>query len=140
MDFSSMRPSSWNGVGAMAKVPAALWVSFVICASIQFRHSGAMRSIELRCAIAHRRISRFRVWSCGPSRNDGGLKPPRAHLDLFLGKENLPCVFDDILGLPALTRRLPAGFLHHPHLAHAARAGDAENLAGLVARQFADHV
>jgi len=30
MDFSSMRPSSWNGVGAMAKVPAALWVSFVI--------------------------------------------------------------------------------------------------------------
>jgi len=28
-----------------------------------------MRSIELRCAVAHRRISRFRVWSCGPSRN-----------------------------------------------------------------------
>src|ERR1700759_572627 len=28
-----MRPSSWNGVGAMAKVPAALWVSFVMCAS-----------------------------------------------------------------------------------------------------------
>ena len=26
------------------------------------RHSGAMRSIELRCANAHRRISRFRVW------------------------------------------------------------------------------
>ena len=26
------------------------------------RHSGAMRSIELRCAIAHLRISRFRVW------------------------------------------------------------------------------
>src|SRR3954454_5300811 len=35
------------------------------------RHSGAMRSIELRCAIAHLRISRFRVWSFGPSRNDG---------------------------------------------------------------------
>ena len=35
------------------------------------RHSGAMRSIELRCEIAHRRISRFRVWSFGPSRNDG---------------------------------------------------------------------
>src|SRR6266481_1814854 len=32
MDFSSMRPSSWNGVGAMAKVPAALAVSFVMCA------------------------------------------------------------------------------------------------------------
>src|SRR5450631_825051 len=28
------------------------------------RHSGAMRSIEPG-------ISRFRVWSCGPSRNDG---------------------------------------------------------------------
>src|SRR5579863_2604915 len=25
---------------------------------------------ELRCAIAHRRISRFRVWFFGPSRND----------------------------------------------------------------------
>ncbi len=35
------------------------------------RHSWAMRSIELRCAIAHRRISRFRVRSFGPSRNDG---------------------------------------------------------------------
>jgi hypothetical protein len=33
-------------------------------------HIGAMRSIELRCAIAHRTISRFRVWSFGPSRND----------------------------------------------------------------------
>src|SRR6202048_3011379 len=28
------------------------------------------RSANLRCAIAHRGISRFRVWSCGPSRND----------------------------------------------------------------------
>ena len=35
-------------------------------------HSGAMRSIELRCAIAHRRISRFRVWCCAPPRNDDG--------------------------------------------------------------------
>src|SRR4051812_2629910 len=34
-------------------------------------HSGAMRSIELRCAISHRIISRFRVWSFGPARNDG---------------------------------------------------------------------
>src|SRR5437868_8229726 len=38
---------------------------------VHCRHSGAMRSIELRCALAHRRISRFRVWSFGPSRNDG---------------------------------------------------------------------
>src|SRR5229473_5594812 len=44
MDLSSMRPSSWNGVGAMAKVPAALWVSLVICASISLlRHSGMVR-------------------------------------------------------------------------------------------------
>src|SRR5262245_20553978 len=32
---------------------------------INLRHSGAMRSIEPG-------ISRFRVWSFGPSRNDGG--------------------------------------------------------------------
>src|SRR6185437_16936343 len=35
------------------------------------RHSGAVRSTELWCAIAHLRIPRFRVWSFGPSRNDG---------------------------------------------------------------------
>jgi hypothetical protein len=29
---------------------------------LSIRHSGAMRSIELWCAIAHLRISRFRVW------------------------------------------------------------------------------
>jgi hypothetical protein len=36
-------------------------VMMVVIASedISSRHSGAMRSIELRCAIAHRRISRF---------------------------------------------------------------------------------
>src|SRR5262245_12356859 len=31
-----MRPSSWNGVGAIANVPAALAVSLVMCASILF--------------------------------------------------------------------------------------------------------
>src|ERR1700742_1665243 len=31
---------------------------------------GRCVSIELWCAIAHLRISRFRVWSFGPSRND----------------------------------------------------------------------
>src|SRR5215510_4529866 len=30
-----------------------------------------MRSIELWCTLAYLRISRFRVWSFGPSRNDG---------------------------------------------------------------------
>src|SRR5512139_1660183 len=36
----------------------------------QFRRSRAMRSIELRCAIAHLRTSRFRVWSFEPFWND----------------------------------------------------------------------
>ncbi|MDE5457166.1 hypothetical protein GWE18_30925 [Bradyrhizobium sp. CSA112] len=31
-----------------------------------------MQSIEPQCAIAYCGISRFRVWSFGPSRNDGG--------------------------------------------------------------------
>ncbi len=39
------------------------------------RHSGAVRSTELRCAVAHLRISRFRVWSFGPSRNDEVTSP-----------------------------------------------------------------
>src|ERR1700737_3632050 len=133
MDFSAMRPSSWNGVGAMAKVPAAWAVSFVICASILFCHSGAMRSIEPG-------ISRFRVWSFGPSRNDVNLKPSRAHLDLLFREEDILGVRHDILGLPAGMRRFPAFHFHHLHLSDTARAGDAEHLAGLVAREIADHV
>ena len=39
------------------------------------RHSGAARRAELGCAIAHARISRFRVWSFGPSRNDLEVMP-----------------------------------------------------------------
>jgi hypothetical protein len=31
---------------------------------------------DLRCAIAHRGISSFRVWSFGPSRNDEDKRPP----------------------------------------------------------------
>src|SRR6266404_5012245 len=141
MDLSSMRPSSWNGVGAIAKVPAAWAVSFVICASIlyplsSFRGAKRTRNLEIpRCAIAHLRS--------GPSDRPGmtvNSKPPCAHLDLFLGEEDLLGVVDDVLGLPAGVRRLPAVHFHHPHLADAARAGDAEHLAGLVAGQIADHV
>src|ERR1700675_1985335 len=33
---------------------------------------GRIEDANLRCAIAHRGISRFRAWSFGPSRNDGG--------------------------------------------------------------------
>ncbi len=36
-------------------------------------HSGASRRGELRCAIAHRRISRFRVRRFGSPRNDGSI-------------------------------------------------------------------
>ncbi|QBP25785.1 hypothetical protein Bdiaspc4_37150 [Bradyrhizobium diazoefficiens] len=39
--------------------------------SNSIRHSGATRSIELWCAIAHLRISRFRVRLFEPPRNDG---------------------------------------------------------------------
>src|ERR1700694_1593083 len=141
MDLSSMRPSSWNGVGAMAKVPAALGVSFVICASILLlRHSGARASAN--------RGAQLRTWESRDSGLDAShrpgmtciSKPSRAHLDLFLGEKNLACVLDDILRLPALMRRLPARLFHHPHFAHAARTGNPEHLAGLVARQFAHHV
>src|SRR6202051_2343124 len=76
MDLSSMRPSSWNGVGAIAKVPAALWVSFVICASIFLVIPGH--------AKREPGISRFRVWSFGPSRNDElyALPPHGGYLNL----------------------------------------------------------
>src|ERR1700742_4641683 len=97
-----MRPSSWNGVGAMAKVPAAFAVSFVMRASL--------------------------------------FESPRRLLDLLVREEDVPGVGDDILGLPSRERRRPAFHFHHAHFTHPARAGDAEHLAGLVARQFADHI
>src|ERR1700722_9095037 len=130
MDFSSMRPSSWNGVGAMAKVPAALWVSFVIGASVLIR------------SFRSRPNPNSRVWGSAPPLPEGEvkLKPSRAHLDFFLGEENLLRMFNHILRLPSRVRRLPARLFHHPHLAHTARAGDAEDLAGLVPREIADHV
>ena len=59
------------------------------------------------------------------------LEPSRAHLDLFLGEEDVLGMFGDILGLPTRMRRLPARLFHHPHLAHAARAGDADLLLWL---------
>jgi hypothetical protein len=48
MDFSSMRPSSWNGVGAIANVPAASWVSFIVILYPLFRHSGMVRQHQTR--------------------------------------------------------------------------------------------
>src|SRR3954468_4174424 len=115
-----MRPSSWNGVGAMAKVPSALLVSFVIDPSA---------------------LSRRFAKPGGPGLSYlDALEPPRTHLDLFVGKENLAGVFEDVLWAPAAVRRLPALLLHHAHLADAARTGHAEHLSGLVAGEIADHV
>src|ERR1700704_4109639 len=59
MDLSSMRPSSWNGVGAIAKVPAALWVSFVICASIQLR---SLRSPHLTQSLTSGEVGSLTRW------------------------------------------------------------------------------
>src|SRR6266705_4433286 len=59
MDLSSMRPSSWNGVGAMAKVPAALWVSFVICASVQLR---SFRSPHLTRSLTSGEVRPLSRW------------------------------------------------------------------------------
>src|SRR3954453_8764561 len=112
-----MRPSSWNGVGAMAKVPSALLVSFVIDPSA---------------------LSRRFAKPGGPGLSY--LEPPCAHLDLFVGKENLAGVFEDVPWAPAAVRRLPTLLLHHAHLADAARTGHAEHLSGLVAGEIADHV
>src|SRR3954464_6889125 len=114
-----MRPSSWNGVGAMAKVPSALLVSFVIDPSA---------------------LSRRSVPPAWPRLISMPLEPPRAHLDLFVSKENLAGVFEDVPWAPAAVRRLPALLLHHAHLADAARTGHAEHLSGLVAGEIADHV
>src|ERR1700726_2423140 len=95
-------------------------------------------------AQARNPYSRSWLWipgsRCAPPRMTFRLKPPRAHLYLFFGEEDVLGVGDDVLRFPSLVRRLPALLFHHPHLAHAARTGDAEHLAGLIARQLADHV
>src|SRR3954469_17526642 len=110
----SIRPSSWNGVGAMAKVPAAVWVSFmgrplcfVIPGRASFRREPGMTAFVL--------------------------KSPRRFLHRVLREDNLPGVFDDILRSPSLARRLPAVHFHHSHLAYAAGTGDAEHFSGLIA-------
>src|SRR3954453_15144048 len=145
-----MRPSSWNGVGAIAKVPAAWAVSFILVSTLSFvipgcDYLGAGADSIPPIAVVDSPMCNSTSKLVAPRRpgmttNVNPSKPPRAPFDLLLGEENLLGVFDDILRLPAGVRRLPAFHLHHSHLAHAARAGDAEHLAGLVARQIADHV
>ena len=66
---SSLRPLTFGGGRFPLKTRATCAARSRSCV-LDHRHSGAMQSIELRCAIAHRRISRFRVWCCAPSRND----------------------------------------------------------------------
>nr|WP_249151114.1 hypothetical protein [Bradyrhizobium sp. JYMT SZCCT0180] len=51
-------------ISGMAKIQAQDAGSVREVTEHLLRHSGAMQSIEPG-------ISRFRVWSCGPSRNDG---------------------------------------------------------------------
>src|SRR4051794_6485503 len=105
-----MRPSLWNGVGAIANVPAASAVSLVMWCLLS-GHSGAMQSIEPG-------ISRFRVRAArAPERLL--LESPRRFLDIFLGEEDFLGVGHDILGLPPRKRRRPAFHFHHPHFANA---------------------
>src|ERR1700754_5178171 len=141
MDFSSIRPSSWNGVGAMAKVPVAVWVSFMV--SPVDDPQGYTGFSSLRGALATKQSSRRPgLWIASLSLAMTALcsKPPRRFFHRVLRKENLPGMIDDILRLPSRVRRFPAVHFHHPHLAHAARAGDAEHLSGLIAGQVGHHV
>src|SRR5437762_3355821 len=141
-----MRPSSWNGVGAMAKVPAAWAVSFVILASISDRHSPMCNctSEDAPLGAGSESITTIGSMDSGLSlrepRNDILFKSPRRLLDLLFREEDLVGVGDDILGLPSRERRRPAFHFHHPQLADTTGTGDAEHLAGLIARQIADHV
>src|SRR5579871_1568737 len=128
-----MRPSSWNGVGAIAKVPAALAVSFVISclhpSSVipGWPEGQGPEPITPACGCG------FRARDFVAPRNDISFKPPRRLLDLLLGEEDLLGVGDDVLRLPPCEWRRPAFHFHHPHFAHAARAGDTEHFAGLIA-------
>src|SRR6266702_1539445 len=130
-----MRPSSWNGVGAIAKVPAAWAVSFVMWYLSYFP---SFRDTPL--GVGPESILTFVVMDSGlvASRRPGMtrlLKSPRRLLDLLFREEDLVGVGHDILGLPSREWRRPAFHFHHPQLADATGAGDAERLAGLVARQ-----
>src|SRR3954470_21505505 len=102
MDCISMRPSSWNGVGAMAKVPAAVWVSFMMTPVDD--PQGYSRYSSLRGALATKQSSlSSRSLDCFVSLAMTAfyLKPPRRLLHRVFRKENLPGVIDDILGLPS---------------------------------------
>src|SRR4051794_22502397 len=102
-----MRPSSWNGVGAIAKVPAALAVSFDMVP----RCFDALYCVIPGWSARTRpqmqlHIGEFRDSGFDASHRPGMTfisKPPRAHLDLFLGEENLLGMGDDILGRPVFT-------------------------------------
>src|SRR4051812_25312838 len=99
----SMRPSSWNGVGAMAKVPAAVWVSFMFRPLLRF--SVTARSVATK-------QSSLSLWPldcfAALAMTEYYSKPPRRVFHGIFREENLPGVIDDILRLPSLARRLPA--------------------------------
>src|SRR5579864_374007 len=117
-----MRPSSWNGVGAIANVPLASAVSFVmvpLLSPLSFRGgpNGRTRNLKVPGSMLRRKIAMQSCASIAPERQL--LEPPRRLLHLLLGEEDVLGVGDDILGLPSRKRRCPAFHLHHPHLAHA---------------------
>src|SRR4051794_20886276 len=118
----------------MAKVPAAVWVSFMVSPVI-FRHSG-MRLLRRRPGIHNPRswlwIPGSRLKEVRPGMTAFVSKPPCRLLNSIFRKENLGRVLDDILRSPSLARRFPAVHFHHPHFPYPARAGNAEHLAGLV--------
>src|SRR4051812_12492119 len=116
----------------MAKVPAASWVSFMVCC---FLFASSFRDAPL--GAGPESITPIAVMDSGLSLARPGMtafvsKSPRRFFDRIFREENLGSVLDDILGPPSLARRLPAVHFHHPHFAHPARARNAEHLAGLV--------
>src|ERR1700751_2557082 len=72
-----MRPSSWNGVGAIAKVPAAAGVSFVICLYLCFvMDRGQNLRADFLTASSEKKISRAcSTMSCAFQPVCGGFQP-----------------------------------------------------------------
>src|SRR3982074_757429 len=108
-----MRPSSWNGVGAMANVPAAWAVSLVILASCCFVIPGC--ATWRRPGIhTHDRGYGFRALAFARPGTTASFKSPRRLLDFLFREEDFIGVGDDIFGLPSREWRRPAFHFHHP--------------------------
>src|ERR1700738_339711 len=97
-------------------------LSLVMCLYPSCPSFRGARSANLRCATAHRGISRFRVWSFGPSRNDGVASINRRLIDrrakagfekieiaALVGLPDVPGEHPAIAALEAGLRLLPFG-------------------------------